>query len=92
MNTKIKTDEELNAAMRQLVKNIMGHVDHVYNFPLTPEAQTNFVRMFCHQAKEIRDTEPFLRLEMMTLAEEYKRLGAPAKKTQAATSQGQKSS
>lgn len=71
MNTKIKTEAELNTAMRTLVKNIMEHVDYVYNIPLTAEAQAQFVRSMFHQAKEIRDTEPFARGEIQKALDEF---------------------
>lgn len=71
INEKIKTEDELNQAMRKLVVFITEQFECSYNLPLTPEAQATFIRTVYFQAQQIKHTEPFARIELKKALDEY---------------------
>lgn len=71
INDKIKTPEELNEAMRKLVKFIMESFECTYNVPLTQQEQAVFIRSVYYQAQMIRNTAPFAGADLQKALDEF---------------------
>lgn len=66
-----KTDAELQDAMRAFVRDVMDWFEKPGNLPLTRGEQAQFIRWAYGVAAELRDSEPFLRGELVKAATVY---------------------
>lgn len=55
-----KTDEELSARLRAFVVDRLQYLQP-HNLPLLPEQQASFINTTLYLAKELYESEPFLR-------------------------------
>lgn len=68
MSDTPQTDAELSKELRGLVNWILEHFEYPGNWPLSDESRITFARSAFGRAKTIRESESFLRAEVLAAA------------------------